>query len=759
MKKGRKNIVENVIPCLPFVAMRTEEKTRILVIEDDRNFAPVLKKLLENKLGAEVVLAEDCARARDVLASSCFDLITLDFQLPDGEGLDLLQEIKPQIGLTPVVMVTGHGDEKTAVQAFDAGASGYVVKDKRIASILPSTLERALDHRLTEELLRASEARFRRLFEAAKDGILILDAETGRITDVNPFLKDLLGYSREEMLGATLWEIGPFRDIAESRGLFRDLQQNSYVRYEHLPLQTKDGRCVEVEFVSNVYQVDHTKVIQCNIRDITERKRAQDKNEEQSRTFKGVVESTTEPIFSVDADYRYTSFNDAHAAVMKKLYGADIEVGQSILDYHTVEEDWNHAKTNIDRALRGERVVVEASAGEEVLSRLRFEILHNPIKDRDGRIVGVAVFAKDVTERKRASEALRQSEETLQIIFDAVPGLLFFKDMDNRLIRANMALCEALGMSETEITGRPLSELFPDQSEQYRRDDQGVIETGVPKLGILESMETPDGTILVQTDKLPYRNVQGEIVGVIGFSVDITERQRYEEELKQVNAELEGYAHTVSHDLKGPLASVGMSLAMLRALVQGDQSEAVRSEIFQVVDLMEKSIVRADELIGTLLRLAEAGQVPEEVTDIDVSLMVKGVLEERAEAIKASGITVEVDADLGHVVADHSHVYQVFANLIANAIQHNDSESPVIQVSRPGVRADGANRYLVRDNGSGIPPENIDRIFLPFFKGKTGGSGIGLSTVMKIVKLYGGEITVCNDDGACFEFTLRDYEL
>jgi PAS domain S-box-containing protein len=736
--------------------MGEEETPRILVVEDDRDFAPVLKRLLKKKLAAEVVVAEDCARARDALASSSFDLITLDYQLPDGDGLDLLEEIKPQIGLTPVIMVTGHGDETTAMRAFRAGASGYVVKDGRLSSMLPSTLEQALDHRLTEESLRASEARFRRLFEAAKDGILILDAETGRITDVNPFLKELLGYTREEMLGASLWEIGPFKDIAESKELFRELQQRAYVRYEHLPIQAKDGRSVDVEFVSNVYRVDHTKVIQCNIRDITERKRAQDKSEEHYLTLRGIIESTDSPIFSVDTNYRYTSFNRAHAAVMKSLYGADIKLGESLLEYQTVEEDRAGAKRNIDRALDGERVIEVAYSGEEVRSRLHFEVLHNPIWGGDGRIVGVAIFAKDVTEQKRAAEALRQSEETLQTIFDAVPGLLFFKDKNNKLVRANRALCDTLGLSEEEIIGKPLSELFPNQSEQYWQDDLDVIESGNPKLGILEPMETPRGTLWFQTDKLPYRNTEADIIGVIGFSLDITERQRYEEELKQVNAELEGYAHTVSHDLKGPLASMGMSLSMLRELLESPKSKEAGLEVLEVVDLMGLSLERADQLIGTLLKLAEAGQVPGEVTSIDVGQMVKRVLEERAREIKVRGIKVEVDSDLGHVVADYSHVYQLFANLIANAIQHNDSESPVIEVSRLGEEGEGGHRYLVRDNGSGIPPETIDRIFMPFFKGKTGGSGIGLSTVKKIVKLYGGEISAYNDSGACFEFTLGD---
>lgn len=127
-------------------------------------------------------------------------------------------------------------------------------------------------HAPVGQALKDSEARYRRLFEAAQDGILILDAKTGSITDVNPFLVKLLNYTREEFLGRALWDIGPFRDIEASKAAFRELQDRQYVRYEDLPLKTKDGRSINVEFVSNVYGVNNKKVIQCNIRDITKRK-------------------------------------------------------------------------------------------------------------------------------------------------------------------------------------------------------------------------------------------------------------------------------------------------------------------------------------------------------------------------------------------------------------------------------------------------------------------------------------------------------
>ena len=123
--------------------------------------------------------------------------------------------------------------------------------------------------------LEESEARYRRLFETAKDGILILDGDTGRITDVNPFLQEMLGYSKTELVGKALWEIGPLKDIAASQEAMRHLQNSDYIRYEDLPLETKAGERKQVEFVSNVYLVNGWRVIQCNIRDITARKHAE----------------------------------------------------------------------------------------------------------------------------------------------------------------------------------------------------------------------------------------------------------------------------------------------------------------------------------------------------------------------------------------------------------------------------------------------------------------------------------------------------
>jgi PAS domain S-box-containing protein len=166
-------------------------------------------------------------------------------------------------------LVRGQSPEASKENGADRGPNHLFSSADRKE---PTPQDGATKRPRSGEVLRNSETRYRRLFETAQDGILIPDPKTGFITDVNPFLIKLLNYSREEFPGKTLWDIGLFKDVDASKTAFRELQANRYVRYEDLPLETRDGRSINVEFVSNVYGVNGRKVIQCNIRDITKRK-------------------------------------------------------------------------------------------------------------------------------------------------------------------------------------------------------------------------------------------------------------------------------------------------------------------------------------------------------------------------------------------------------------------------------------------------------------------------------------------------------
>ena len=146
-------------------------------------------------------------------------------------------------------------------------------------------IEDVTDRKRAGAALRDSELRYRRLFQTAKDGILVLDADSGRITDANPFMSGLLGYEHDEFLGKELWQIGLFRDKRENQEAYRELREVGYIRYENLPLKTRGGREVQVEFVSNVYEVGDRQTVQCNIRDVTDRIRLEKQAKDQTTSL------------------------------------------------------------------------------------------------------------------------------------------------------------------------------------------------------------------------------------------------------------------------------------------------------------------------------------------------------------------------------------------------------------------------------------------------------------------------------------------
>jgi PAS domain S-box-containing protein len=198
--------------------------------------------------------------------------------------------------------------------------------EQLLAELVAANKELILKNKEKEKQARelsASEIRYRRLFESAKDGILILDAETGKITDVNPFLIDLLDYSKDQFLDKTIWEIGFFRDIISNKEKFLELQQNKYVRYEDLPLETASGRQINVEFVSNVYMADNHKVIQCNIRDITERKQSESKLLKAHEQLKQLLRHEDE----IRENERKTISREIHDELGQSLSALKVDLG------------------------------------------------------------------------------------------------------------------------------------------------------------------------------------------------------------------------------------------------------------------------------------------------------------------------------------------------------------------------------------------------------------------------------------------------
>jgi PAS domain S-box-containing protein len=302
---------------------------RVLIVEDSKVDVGLLLMALRTG-GFQVAhqVVDTPASMRVALQHKEWDVITSDHAMPRFSGpaaLAMTLELSPSV---PFIIVSGEIDLNLAVGLIKAGAVDYVQKAELVR--LVPVIERLLhDVQVRNEkhsgdlALLVSEIRYRRLFETAQDGILIVDAETGQIDDVNPFLLDLLGFSKEEYLGKKLWEVAAFKDSEASKSAFLELQNRGYIRYDNIPLHAVDGRSVEVEFVSNVYEVDQKKVIQCNIRDISVRREVEERLKRHYADLERRVQVRTAQVEALNKELETFNYSVSHdlQAPLRRITG------------------------------------------------------------------------------------------------------------------------------------------------------------------------------------------------------------------------------------------------------------------------------------------------------------------------------------------------------------------------------------------------------------------------------------------------------
>lgn len=270
--------------------------------------------------------------------------------------------------------------------------------------------------------------------------------------------------------------------------------------------------------------------------EIAHRQRAEEALREQYSTLRGIIDSASAIIFSVDRHYRYTSFNQAHAAVMNALYGVKIEVDHNLLEYMTIPEDRETARHNIDRALAGEQLVEEAYSGEELRSRRYFHISHSPIKTETGEIIGVAMLAQDMTERRSMEQALAVQEREYRTLVEHIPDLIVRYSTDLRRIYVNPAWEKASGLYATDVVNvRPedIPKVPSPIVAEYLGKLQKVLETGDLQSIEFSWVNAYGATLYLEYVIVPEYDQHGNIAGVLSVGHDLTERRRAEEALRE----------------------------------------------------------------------------------------------------------------------------------------------------------------------------------------------------------------------------------
>lgn len=257
--------------------------------------------------------------------------------------------------------------------------------------------------------LIASEIQYRRLFESAKDGILILDAESGMIVDVNPFLIQLLGFSKDCFLKKAIWEIGFFKDIIANQEKFFELQKNEYVRYDDLPLETANGKKINVEFVSNVYKVNNVSVIQCNIRDITDRKKVEKKLHENEVQYSNLANSGMALIWTAGTDKLCQYFNQPwHNFTGRTI---EQEKGNGWTEGVHPDDIEKCFKTFIDAFDKREKFEMEYRLLHNSGEYKWIRDLGTPNYNGEGAFVGYIGYCFDITEQKELENELINAKE------------------------------------------------------------------------------------------------------------------------------------------------------------------------------------------------------------------------------------------------------------------------------------------------------------------------------------------------------------
>jgi PAS domain S-box-containing protein len=377
---------------------------------------------------------------------------------------------------------------------------------------------------------------------------------------------------------------------------------------------------------------------------------------------------------------------------------------------------------------------------------------------------------KEIEERKKAEDALAKKQDELQTIIDSSPVWIYYKDCDNRFLRVNTSLAEVLGVPKEELENRSLFELYPkEEAEAYWDEDKQVIMSGKSKLGMIEPMHSSKGLRWVQTDKIPYRDSQGKIIGVIGFSEDITDRKQAEEKLEDYSKNLEklveertkqlkdaerlaaigATAGMVGHDIRNPLQAITGDIYLARSeldnLPDGEEKKAILESLIET----EKNIDYINKIVQDLQDYARPLNPQSEKANLEEvfeKILTKNGLPDNVKA------NVKLDDDVKVIGADSYYINRIMYNLVTNAIQAMPNGG---RLTIQAFKEHKDTVITIKDTGIGIPKEAQAKIFTVMFTTKAKGQGFGLPVVKRMTESLGGTVSFESEEGKGTTFTIR----
>lgn len=512
-------------------------KLNVLLIEDNPGDARIIRELLaaEDALRFRLQIADHLAAGLAELAAGGVDVLLLDLSLPDSQGLDSFTAAHGRFPDVPIIVLTGLDDEKLAEEAVRAGAQDYLVKGQVEGHLLARAMRYAVERRQAEAALRASELRFRTLSENALTGIYIV--QDGVLAYVNRTLAQIFGYETGELIGADpLVVIHPDDQALVTENLRRRFAgEIESVQYEFRG-RSKTGEIKHIEVLGARVELNQRPAVIGNILDITARKQAEERLRASETHYRDLFENASLAIFQSALDGEIITVNSAFA----RMFG-----------YQSAEElkttVGNAADLFVDPQRRAEilrlrnedpaRGTFESVYRRKDRSTFIGQLTVKSINDANGRFDYLEGFVEDITERRRAEEALRESEERFRVIFENASEAIHFANADDQILAVNPRMCVLVGYSREELLAMRVPELIAPEARPAGRV-------------IAEEFARHGSAVFVATDlhrdgrRIPVEISVGRIArpsGDLYVSIlrDVTERRQAEERIQQQLHELQ----------------------------------------------------------------------------------------------------------------------------------------------------------------------------------------------------------------------------
>ena len=520
-----------VVEVADSVSSKKKSVVQVLLVDDDSSFLEISKLILsemDEKLQFDHAISVNDAFKK--IATRQYDIIISDYAMPQKNGLQFLEELRKQNHKIPFILFTGKGMEEVAIKALNLGADGYINKEGNSETVygeLFHLTNQILKREKAERLQTESEAKFKQVFATAPDAMCISTLNEGQFIEVNDRLAEMLGYTKQEMIGKTSADLGFWCELVEREKLKAKLKSNEKIRSMELLVKRKTGEIFPIQLSVSLVKLDNRNFVLSILRDISSIKKGEAELARSQLSMRSIVDSTSDMIWSVSSDdFVLLDFNQSLKDYFLKNYGITLEVGMRPEDLFSNKELVEKWRSYYQQVLKNGPFTTEYKATADTLI---LQVSFNVIR-RGEKLFAISAFGKDITERKKFERELKQKYNLLERVGESIGAGLAIIGKDYDIFWANSIL---------------KSEIVDGNKKRYQnfgKSDTICFDCGVKKvfeqnlpLEVHEykTVDSKGETVWIELRVTPLKDNDGNVTAALELAVPITERKAAENKLRE----------------------------------------------------------------------------------------------------------------------------------------------------------------------------------------------------------------------------------